>query len=148
MGQVSLKDLSKSARNSIMVSDLPREAKYDILKKWILPKLCDSPHKGELAKLEDEYSPKLIREVRLTVPNDDNYVDLDGSGIRLTFNVEFESPMEEMAFQMGERIGFRGESWLMVGKVERRRQISPGNQMIVAWISLLDCDGFAVFDEK
>ena len=132
-----IRDLPDSVRMEMRLKDLPQDEKYRILERLILPKIQSIRTHGELSLLDDRDSPTLSRGVWLTVQRDNQYIDMGQSGVQLPIKVEFVTPSEEIACQLDQRIGFRGENWTVVGRILRHSQLCPGSRRIEVWVDRL-----------
>ena len=144
---VKFHDLSESARNSIMLRDLPRNDKDNLLDRFILPKLRSRPFEGQLSLLDDRDSITLTEAAQITVSPDDYQYYADQEGLQIILDIKFENPENEIRCPRGAVIGFESGPWRFVGKTRERGRISPGSQRVVVWITFLSFDRLDVYRE-
>ena len=144
---VTFHALSEHARDLIGLKDLPRDEKRRILDNLILPNLNDVQHDGTLSLLDDMGAITLSEYAQVTISLDNPYRDLHQDGMLLSLDIAFESPQNEIAFRVGEKIWFESHSWIVAGNIRQRGRMPSGTQLVTIWVTFLYFGWLHVFSE-
>ena len=122
---VKFRDLSENARDSVRMHQLPRGEKYDLLDKFILPKLRGTIFEGALQLFNDEGSITFVESARVTIPPVEGPGHIAQDGMELQPLITFENPENEIALPRGGKIGFDAGAWRMAGNIRTLSPYSP-----------------------
>ena len=144
---VTFHALSEHARDLIGLKDLPRDEKRRILDNFIMPNLNDVQHDGTLSLLDESGATTLSEYAQVTISRDNPYRDLRQDGMLLSLDIAFESPQNEIAFRVGEKISFESRSRIVAGNIRQRGRMPSGTQLVTVWVTFLYFDWLHVFSE-